>query len=509
MRYFTSTFRTLVVFTLCVITSNSFAEVPPGYYDAAVGLKKAELKAAMHDIIKSANVLKYGSGSGATWEGFYKVDRRSDNSVIDRYSYETHYFPSGYSAADGMNIEHSFPKSWWGGSKNQAYQDIHHLMPCESNINSRKGNYVMGVVTTDKNGNGCTKVGTGQGGSKSLTMWEPADEWKGDFARAYFYMATCYSNLTWTSEGLNQLENNEWPTLQKWTYDILLQWNKQDPVDDLERTRNDGVYAIQKNRNPFIDYPDLCDYIWGEKMAEAWNPNGAIVDPIPGTTPDEEESIVFEESLESSLGNFYGSSTSGTAQIWETNASYRCAVANAYSKGKTADEYLISKPGVIDLTDYKSASLSFEHATGFNAYNDASGMFSVVVTEDNGSTISPSLVSWDKLTVPTWPANVSGGYTQFANSGEIDLTPYCGKKIAIGFRYTSNTSSCWAWEVRNVVIKGEKTGATKIFDNWYEDYLNPKQQVYNARGILIGTALPNESGLYIIKTKDKIYKVLK
>ena len=79
-----------------------------------------------------------------------------------------------------MNIEHSFPKSWWGKTENQAYKDLYNLMPCESKINSSKSNYPMGEVVSGDTGNGWTKVGNGNDGKK---YWEPADEWKGDFAR--------------------------------------------------------------------------------------------------------------------------------------------------------------------------------------------------------------------------------------------------------------------------------------------------------------------------------------
>ena len=103
-----------------------------------------------------------------------------------------------------------------GKTTNQAYKDLFNLMPSEQKINSSKGNWVMGKVTgkvsTD---NGCTKVGKNDDG---ITVWEPADKWKGDFARDYFYMVTAYSGLNWQSAGLDMLEKNEWPTLKPWAY---------------------------------------------------------------------------------------------------------------------------------------------------------------------------------------------------------------------------------------------------------------------------------------------------
>jgi len=264
----------LIAFMCC--SCSVWADVPYEYYKSVNGKKKAELKSAFRNVIKTATVLDYGKGAGRTWSGFYVTDRYNGNQVRDRYSYEVFYFPAGSSAqstdaANGMNIEHSFPKSWWGGTENQAYKDLYNLMPCEVSINTAKSNYAMGVVTNVKTNNGCTKVGTGNAGGRNANLWEPADEWKGDFARNYFYMVTTYSNLTWTGEGLTMLQNDEWPTLQRWAYELFLKWNRQDPVDEIEKERNEAVYGIQGNRNPFIDFPNLPEYIWGDSIDYAFN----------------------------------------------------------------------------------------------------------------------------------------------------------------------------------------------------------------------------------------------
>ena len=276
------TYRKLAFFVaiLCSFAC-VWADIPPEYYKSADGKKKAELKTAFHNIIVPASVLDYGSGAGRTWSGFYQTDRFNDNQVRDRYSYGVFYFPSGSSAqsasaASGMNIEHSFPKSWWGKIENLAYKDLFNLMPCEISINTAKSNYAMGVVTTVKTSNGCTKVGKGSAGNKTANLWEPADEWKGDFARSYFYMVTAYSDLTWTGEGLTMLEQDEWPTLQPWAYELFVEWNRKDPVDDIERERNEAVYGIQGNRNPFVDFPNLAEYIWGDSVDYAFDVNASI-----------------------------------------------------------------------------------------------------------------------------------------------------------------------------------------------------------------------------------------
>ncbi len=247
------------------------AAIPAGYYYAADGKSGAELKTALHEIVSSLHTLSYGSGEGATWEGFSRTDCRSDGSVWDMYSGEVRYF-DGYKAVNGMHIEHSFPKSWWGAYENNAYRDLHHLFPADGSANSSKNNLPLGEVAgTPGFDNGYSKIGVnGFGEAYTDRCFEPADEYKGDFARAYFYVVTAYENLYdyWQSP---MVDNNTYPVWKEWALDLLLKWHSQDPPSEKETARNDSVYAIQGNRNPFIDYPDLVQHIWGEQQETPYN----------------------------------------------------------------------------------------------------------------------------------------------------------------------------------------------------------------------------------------------
>lgn len=256
-----------IVLTVMAIATFGFslrAAVPAGYYYAADGKSGADLKTALHQIVSVAHTLAYGSGQGSTWEGFSRTDRLADGSVWDRYSSEVRYF-DGYKAVDGMHIEHSFPKSWWGAYENNAYRDLHHLYPADGSANSSKNNLPLGEVTgTPGFDNGVSKIGVnGFGSDYTDRCFEPADEYKGDFARAYFYVVTAYENLYdyWQSP---MLDNNTYPVWRSWALDLLLKWHRQDPPGEVEQARNDSVYAIQGNRNPYIDFPDLVEYVWGD-----------------------------------------------------------------------------------------------------------------------------------------------------------------------------------------------------------------------------------------------------
>lgn len=251
------------------------------YAASLEGKKGKELKNAVYQLVSNKKVLSYGSqGSKGTWWGFWYTDRvESTNECRNRYSQAKFYF-SGHTGASiaGMNIEHSFPKSWWGGTKNDAYKDLYNLYPSDAKANSDKSNYPMGVVTNglEKSGAGFGKIGTGQAGNQTVKMWEPGDTYKGEFSRSYLYMATAYQNLSWVNVGLQTLETGDYPTLKKWASDLYLKWSRADKVDQVEIDRNNAVAKIQNNRNLFVDYPYLAEYIWGDSMNVAFNPAQSI-----------------------------------------------------------------------------------------------------------------------------------------------------------------------------------------------------------------------------------------
>lgn len=428
----------------------ALAGIPENYYKNADGKKKAALKAALHDIIrpKAKNLLDYGSGANHTWSGFYITDRTADNQVIDRYSNDIRYFTNSTSAVSGMNIEHSFPKSWWGGSNNEAYKDLYNLMPCEQQINSSKSNYAMGKVTKDTKGNGCTKVGTGPAGGSSAHLWEPADKWKGDFARDYFYMVTAYSDLTWKSNGLDMLENNDWPTMQQWAYTLLLQWAREDPVDEIERKRNDDVYGIQKNRNPFVDFPNLAEYIWGDSVDFAFSVSGSS----QGGGGDDEMPVfatLVDCPMTAGFGPFFVRTYEGCdGEVWTSDSRYG-AKATAYSlPDNVSDEYLMVN---LDLRMMQGAVLSFQHATGYNKTEAVKNTyFQVLVSYDYDGV--PEDATWEMLDATFPPLPSSSNFTSFVSSGDISLAKYYGKEITLAFRFQSNSSASYCWEIKNVKV---------------------------------------------------------
>ena len=255
-------------------TGTVYGPMPGDYYKYAQGTADSTLKNHLGSIICRGQRYRYGSGSKKTWDAFFYTDRDTlTNRVLDMYSNNVRYFnPEKPTASVAeFDIEHMLPKSWWGGDVNPAYCDLYHLVPGDYSANRSKSNHAPGIPsdTTFWNGSFATGSGAEYGLQK---VFCPADEYKGDFARAYFYIATCYGDsLRWieTGEPGAAMTNDGWQEFRPWLRDLLLQWHRMDPVSKKELERAVEVNKIQGNRNPFIDYPDLVEYIWGDKQGTA------------------------------------------------------------------------------------------------------------------------------------------------------------------------------------------------------------------------------------------------
>lgn len=255
-------------------TRMAIGPMPGPYYKFAQGERDSVLKNHLGAIICVGKRYRYGSGPRKSWDAFFHTDRDTlTNEVLDMYSNDHRFFDPANPTASvaGFDIEHMLPKSWWGGDVNPAYCDIYHLVPGDASANRSKSNHAPGIPADSSFNNG--SFVTGRDTIHGLQrVFCPADEYKGDFARAYFYIATCYGDsLTWLTSGEpgQAMTNEGWQEFRPWLRDLLLEWHRMDPVSKKELDRAIEVNKIQGNRNPFIDYPELAEYIWGEKQGEA------------------------------------------------------------------------------------------------------------------------------------------------------------------------------------------------------------------------------------------------
>ena len=288
----------IFLFPLCFFSQSNFGppsnptygvvqtNIPQGYYDQANNLSSDELKEALHQIISNHVIFPYTSNSTDTWDIIQESDQdpNENNNMILVYtgrSQEKGYRDgsgnySQYENGNGTqsnswNREHIWPKSHgFPDEDDNAYTDVHNLKPCDRSVNSSRG-----TKDFDFGGNQHSEA------SDCLTdsdSWEPPDYVKGDIARILFYMVVRYDpgvdheNNTFDLELVNYTTpNNTEPILGKLS--SLLDWHLSDPVDDFEINRNEIIFGFQQNRNPFIDHPNLVNYLWGDNVGLVWNEN--------------------------------------------------------------------------------------------------------------------------------------------------------------------------------------------------------------------------------------------
>ena len=278
IQYFYMKFRILLL--LSVLATAVCAQPPANYYQNAYQKKGQALRIALYGIIKNHTSLSYG----ALWDAYKTTDKRTDNGKVwDIYSDNpngtTAYFftfvsdqcGSYNSEGDCYNREHSVPQSWFGEAAPMK-TDLFHVYPTDGFVNGKRGNLALGEVNnatwTSTNG---SKLGTCVASGYTGTVFEPNDAYKGDLARSYFYMAVCYMDKNLGQETQSMFSGG---SLKPWALNMLIRWHNEDPVSQKEIDRNNAVYALQNNRNPFIDFPELVGKIWGADSVNAFNPNG-------------------------------------------------------------------------------------------------------------------------------------------------------------------------------------------------------------------------------------------
>ena len=275
---------------VAVLALQATAAIPNNYYNSALGKNDQELMSSLHKIVRGHYMIYYSK----LWEKFKTTDCNG-NIIIDRYSNSQFTYSEnqcGQYSGIGQcyNREHSVPNSWWGAAQDTMYSDLYHMYPVDGWVNAERGNYPFGDCA---NGSprGTGKLGTCTHSGYSGTVFEVADEYKGDFARTYFYMVVRYMDRvgSWTQDkGSVVFTNSSYKHLTPWAISQLLEWHRNDPVSTLESNRNEAVYGIQHNRNPFIDHPELAEYLWGNMTGNAWTGSSTntpvISSPSNGST---------------------------------------------------------------------------------------------------------------------------------------------------------------------------------------------------------------------------------
>ncbi len=278
----------ILALTLALFARTAPADPPPGYYDTVDTASSDALRQTLHDVIDDHQRFPYSSGSTDTWNILEAADEDPNDSakIIDVYRNTS---LTKFGGGNGpYNREHSWPRSFGfpdDGSYNYPFTDCHHLFLCYVSYNSDRGSKPFDTcatgcyerTTADNNGQGGgSGVYPGNSNWASTTdgaygSWETWIGRRGDIARAQFYMDLRYDGSSHGGTGAAEPDliltddralisagatgSNE-SVAYMGLVSVLYDWHLEDPVDDVERARNDVVYSYQGNRNPFIDHPE-------------------------------------------------------------------------------------------------------------------------------------------------------------------------------------------------------------------------------------------------------------
>ena len=263
------------------------AAIPDHYYDGVDGKSGvASILSALNTIIKGHTVINYDGLEPYYQQTDFYGDTLWDMYSTCRFTAEDANQPQS-AVCDGWNKEHVCCQSWLGNG--DMVSDLFNVYPTDARVNNLRSNFPYGEtnvttgITKDPDKHALGKLGTSKNGpianystSSNYTdgnkrVFEPDDQYKGDFARTFFYMVARYrENVLNAGNGSAMFVSN--PTdFTAYSVSFLLKWHRQDPVSLKEIDRNQAVYGIQHNRNPFIDYPDLVEYVWGDKKGQTVN----------------------------------------------------------------------------------------------------------------------------------------------------------------------------------------------------------------------------------------------
>ncbi len=428
------------------------ADAAEEYYAPITATGGNALLGQVHDLITTTH-RKYTSYSDCKNPVYVqRTDLGTSSSyVMEFYSQANISATWGSGAVGTWNREHvwcqSLSNGIWGQSGGGS--DLHHIRPVETRLNSTRGNNLYGVVSNREGNKVYYRDGSGNivahGGYNSGGKFEPLDKVKGDVARIVMYVYTHYNRAS-NVYGTTDCGNDEYFGTLKFTnivsassesaaIGLLLEWSRQDPVDAIETRRNEAVYAIQGNRNPFIDHPEYAEAIWG----------GGTVKPDPFVAL---KSISLNKT---SLTLYTGQSETLVAVPDPVNAvadvswdSSDTAVATVSQNG----EVTARSVGTATITATSVANPSIKASARITV--EKSDFMSVTITRDSFSATGG-------YAFHVWSAGDIGG-TAFIYGGESDTMQFNSSKSS--YYIASNLAT--PAPIRSVTVKlNSKTSSDK------------------------------------------------
>ena len=457
-----------------------FAQIPAGYYDSAEGLTGETLREELRSIITSGHS---SNQYDDLYDYYESTDNYGNNKVWDMYSIHADgtanywfYFNNSQECGnysnegDCYNREHTVPQSWFG-SNSPMVADLFIVYPTDGKVNGMRSNYPYGETDSPSwtSTNGSKKGNCSYPGYTS-SIFEPIDEYKGDFARTYFYVATRYKNQvgSWTGNADAVFVGDN---LSTWCKNMFLEWNALDPVSQKEIDRNNAVYNIQHNRNPYIDHPEWAECVWNN------NCTGSVEDPANlsavGVTTSEidltwdlntnSDDVLLAYNTTNTFGTPSGTYNSGDPVSGGGTVLLAGNTTSFAHTGLNSQTYYY-KIWSYDGTDYSSGITSSatpligeptNHVTNFTVINTEASTIDLNWTDATGS-VTPSgylikaNLSGSSITAPldgqpeadaTFVKNVSAGIETVTFSGlnsntayDFEIFPYTNGGINIDYK---------------------------------------------------------------------------
>jgi len=451
-------FSLVLVMVLCFATllsvipfSNTVvaSAASDSYYAGITATSGKQLLGQIHDLITKTHT-KYTSYSDCKNTTIIKTTDAGSKSgyVMEFYSQADIAGTWGSGNQGTWNREHVWPQSlsngMWGQSNGGS--DLHHIRPVETGLNSARGNNKFDEVSGGKAVyyEDTNNKNVAIGGYVASGEFEPLDFVKGDVARIVMYVYThynTYSNVGGTTNG----SGGEFGTLkfsnvigagsEDACIDLLLKWNREDPVDDIERNRNDAVYKIQGNRNPFIDHPEYADKIWGKSTI-------AVTSIALSST-----SLALKVGGTQTLSVTANPAGASNAVKWTTSNSIVATVSN----------------GKVTAVGKGTATITATSTENANVKATATVTVSTIAPTSitlSNSNVALSVGDTEQITVKVSPTNAVSTVTWSTSDSSV-ATVSNGKVTAVG----KGTATITATSTENANIKDTATVTVKQLES--------------------------------------------
>ncbi|MBQ3673637.1 MAG: endonuclease [Paludibacteraceae bacterium] len=476
--------RGLLLVLICGIYTLSVWGVDASYYSSANGKSDASLRDALYSITSSG---PSGMSYAGLWTAYkttdvYPTGHANAGKIWDMYStcvftYSTDQCGNYSNECDCYNREHSLPKSWFNEAT-PMYYDLGHIVPTDGYVNNKRSNYPFGEVNSASYSYGGSKLGTAKSVSASntivntsgsttqtcaSTVFEPADDYKGDFARMYMYMRVRYYNTNFTQDGSygkyhfsTTYTKAGYYGLTAYSVALLMKWHRQDPVSQKEIDRNNAMQTVQGNRNPFIDYPCLAEYLWGEHTGETFSTSTSIGSFESSFTPGSSDGC-------SSGG---GSSTTNYTLTWKVNGTTSSTTTSSGSSvgsvpsapsapSACSDKVFVgwSTTNIGSTATNTAPSVLFTDASGAPSISANTTFYAVFATSSSGGESSSTI---------TFTPGADTGATSVTKSGvTCTMSTMNNASYYQIYANTSGTFSCSSGNITQIQFTCTASGTTK------------------------------------------------